>query len=66
VTRWIGCPARRAEGERLLAGATDEQIGRGREGNLCRCTGCTPIVAAERSVIEAGGDPAAPGHQRGR
>ena len=48
----------------LLAGqpgATDEQIRRGLEGNLCRCTGYTPIVAAARSVIEAAGAAAADG-----
>jgi aerobic carbon-monoxide dehydrogenase small subunit len=33
--------------------ATDEQIRLGLEGNLCRCTGYTAIVAAARS---AGGD----------
>ena len=33
-------------------GATEEQIRRGLEGNLCRCTGYTPIVAAARSVAE--------------
>ena len=33
-------------------GATEEQIRRGLEGNLCRCTGYTPIVAAARSVAD--------------
>jgi carbon-monoxide dehydrogenase small subunit len=30
--------------------ACEEQIRRGLEGNLCRCTGYTPIVAAARSI----------------
>ena len=33
--------------------ATDEDVRRGLEGNLCRCTGYTAIVAAARSAAAA-------------
>jgi aerobic carbon-monoxide dehydrogenase small subunit len=36
-------------------GATTEQIRRGLEGNLCRCTGYTPIVQAASSLTRPGG-----------
>jgi aerobic carbon-monoxide dehydrogenase small subunit len=35
-------------------GASEDQIRRGLEGNLCRCTGYTPIVAAASSLAAAG------------
>ncbi|HWG60431.1 MAG TPA: (2Fe-2S)-binding protein [Streptosporangiaceae bacterium] len=38
-------------------GATKEQIRRGLDGNLCRCTGYTAIVRAARSVASGGGTP---------
>lgn len=34
---------------------TDEQIRRGLEGNLCRCTGYVAIVEAVKSTAEGGG-----------
>ena len=40
--------------------ATPEQIRRGLEGNLCRCTGYTPIVRAAASLTRPHG-PAGPG-----
>ena len=39
--------------------ASEEELRRGLEGNLCRCTGYTPIIAAARSVITASGGRAA-------
>jgi aerobic carbon-monoxide dehydrogenase small subunit len=36
-------------------GAGQDVIRRGLEGNLCRCTGYTPIVAAARSVAAGAG-----------
>jgi xanthine dehydrogenase iron-sulfur cluster and FAD-binding subunit A len=51
---------------RELPGATPEQIRRGLEGNLCRCTGYTPIVRAASSLtgpggLAATGEPSGPG-----
>ena len=47
-------------------GLTPEQIRRGLEGNLCRCTGYTPIVRAASSLtgpggLAAAGEPSGPG-----
>jgi aerobic carbon-monoxide dehydrogenase small subunit len=40
--------------------ATPERIRRGLEGNLCRCTGYTPIVRAASSLTRQDGEAAGP------
>jgi carbon-monoxide dehydrogenase small subunit len=52
-------------------GATPEQIRRSLEGNLCRCTGYTPIVRAAASLtgpggLAAAGEPGGRGEGGGR
>ena len=42
--------------------ATDQDVRRGLEGNLCRCTGYTAIVAAARSAAASGAAAAGPGN----
>lgn len=37
--------------------ASEDEIRRGLEGNLCRCTGYTPIVAAAREIAASLGEP---------